>query len=218
MLVLFIWKQHRIFHFSFSSLKSIWWKGFISGSVFCLVFLYNHKMHANKKGKTLNVGSNTLDRKSKYHQHFVFTLEFRMKYYPVKISTSVCEWGSSEVCPQWTMVTYIINDSRLDTSGNVFVQPALYKVFFQWKSSSSLGEEKSHTLPVSKDCREVSGKWDQCLPLLQLPIWVPLDKLLTFSCLWLPQLQNKDNSLSIFHRNVLKFRIVKSWGMLIPSQ
>lgn len=130
-------------------------------------------MEANKKRKTLNVGSNTLDLKNKYHQHFIFTLEFWMKYCPVKISTSVCEPGSPEVCPQWTVVTYIINDSRWDTSGNVFVRPALHRVFFWWRTSSPSGE-KNHTLPVSNDCREVSGKWDQCLPLLQLRIWVPL--------------------------------------------
>lgn len=32
----------------------------------------------------LNVTSNSLDIKSKYHQHSVLTLEFRMNYYFVK--------------------------------------------------------------------------------------------------------------------------------------
>lgn len=41
-----------------------------------------------RKEKSLMLDQNTLDIKSKYHQHFVFTLEFRMKYYPVQISTS----------------------------------------------------------------------------------------------------------------------------------
>lgn len=57
-------------------------------------------MYANKKRKTFNVGSNTLVTKSNYHEHFVFSLEFRIKYYPIKIRTSVCDPGSTEVRPQ----------------------------------------------------------------------------------------------------------------------
>lgn len=176
-------------------------------------------MYVNKKRKTFNVGSNTLVIKSKYNEHFVFSLEYRIKYYPIKIRSSVCELGSPKVCPQWTMATYIIKDSRWDTSGKVFVQPALYKVFFCWRTSSPSDEEKSHTLPVSKGCREVSGKWNQSLPLLQLPIEVPLDELLTLSCLWLPQTQKKRiTEMLENHRNISKFRIVKNWDILIPPQ
>lgn len=42
---------------------------------------YRHIMHANKKRKTSNVTLNGLDIKSKYHQHSVLTLEFRINYY-----------------------------------------------------------------------------------------------------------------------------------------
>lgn len=57
-------------------------------------------MYVNKKRKTFNVGSNTLVIKSKYNEHFVFSLEYRIKYYPIKIRSSVCELGSPKVCPQ----------------------------------------------------------------------------------------------------------------------
>lgn len=130
-----------------------------------------------------------------------------MKYYPVKISTSVWEPGSAEVCPWWTVVTYIINDSRWDTSGNTFVQLALYKTIFGWHHQNQ-AEGKRHILPVNKSCRDISGKVDQCLPLLQLPVWVPLDKL-SFSRLCLPHIPNKGNTKTLWIAEYWKVEI--SW-------